>query len=70
MQIVVTLESDTEEIDRIMWYCWQHEQHGIYFSTGRHIVLNGEYWMWRIDCEPSKYVDVLLLRWSRYLTVL
>lgn len=69
MRIVVTLASDTDIIDHIMWYCWQHEKHGLYFSSGRYIDVGDHYWTCKIDCEPNKYVDLLLLRWSPYLVV-
>ena len=69
MRIVVTLSSDNDIIDHIMWYCWQHEKHGSYFSSGRYIDVGDHYYTCKIDCEPNKYVDLLLLRWSRYLVV-
>ena len=70
MRIVVTLSSDCEIIDHIMWYCWQHERHGIYFSSGRYIDVGDHYYTCKIDCEPNKYVDLLLMRWSQYLVVI
>ena len=69
MRIVVTLATDTPEIDRIMWYCWQHEKHGLNFSLGSYIDVGDHYYTCKIDCEPNKYVDLLLLRWADYLVV-
>jgi len=69
MRIVVTLASDTEQIDHIMWYCWAHEKDGMFFSSGRYIAVGEHYYTCWIDCEPSKYADLLLLRWADYLVV-
>ena len=69
MRILVTAATDSREIDLIMWYCWRHEQQGIHFCSGEYIVHDGEYKLWRIYCEPSKYVDWLLLKYSEHLTV-
>jgi hypothetical protein len=69
MRIVVTLATDTPEIDQIMWYCWQHEKHGLNFSLGSYIDVGDHYYTCKIDCEPNKYVDLLLLQWADYLVV-
>jgi len=69
MRIVVTLASDADTIDHIICYCWQHEKDGIHFSSGRYLAVDDHYWICKIDCLPSKYADVLLLRWADYLTV-
>ena len=69
MRILVTAPTDSHVIDSIMWYCWAHEKDGISFCTGNYIVHEGKYRLWRIYCEPSKYVDLLLLKHSEYLQV-
>ena len=69
MRILVTAPTDSTVIDNIMWYCWSHERHGIHFCSGEYIVHDGEYHLWRILCEPSKYVDLLLLQYSDYLAI-
>lgn len=69
MRILVTAPTDSTAIDLIMWYCWSHEKHGIHFCSGEYIVHDGEYRLWRIYCEPSKYVDLLLLKYSDYLAI-
>jgi hypothetical protein len=69
MRILVCLPTDCELIDEIMWYCWHHEQHGINFCSGHNIVYDNKYVTWRIYCEPSKYVDLLLLKYGENLAV-
>ena len=69
MRILVTAPTDSTTIDEIMWYCWQHEQYGIHFCSGQYMVHDGAYRLWRIYCEPSKYVDLLLLQYSEHLVV-
>ena len=69
MRIVITAGSDTHVIDHILWYCQAHESHGINMFTGPYIVLDGQYYLWRVHCEPSKYVDYMLLKWSDYMCV-
>ena len=69
MRILVTCPTDSDTIDQIMWYCWQHERHGINFCSGEYIIHDDNYRLWRIYCEPSKYVDLLLLKYSDYLVV-
>ena len=69
MRILVTAPTDSDVIDSIMWYCWSHEKDGMYFSSGSYIVYEGAYRLWRISCEPNKYVDWLLLQYSDWLVV-
>ena len=69
MRILVTAPTDSHVIDSIMWYCWAHEKDGISFCTGNYIVHEGKYRLWRIYCEPNKYVDWLLLQYSDWLVV-
>jgi hypothetical protein len=67
MRIVVTLATDTADIDHIMTYCWQHD---LDFSLGSYIDVGDHYYTCKIDCLPSKYVDLLLLQWADYATIL
>lgn len=69
MRILVTLDSNDPTIDEIMWYCWRHEKQGISFCSGHTIIHDNTYVTWRIYAEPSKYVDLLLLRYSEHLVV-
>jgi hypothetical protein len=69
MRILVTAPTNSTTIDEIMWFCWRHEKHGMNFCSGYHIVHDGEYRLWRIYAEPSKYVDLLLLTYSDHLVI-
>lgn len=69
MRILVTVPTDSTVIDHIMCYCWQHERHGIHFCAGARMVPDGAYLMWRILCEPSAHVDLLLIKYSEYLAI-
>jgi hypothetical protein len=69
MRILVTADTNDPAIDSIMWYCWRHEKNEIFFCSGNYIVHDGHYHLWRIHCEPSKYVDYMLMRWAGYLVV-
>jgi hypothetical protein len=69
MRILVTAPTHSEVIDSIMWYCWQYEREGIHFCSGDYMVHDGAYRLWRIYAQPSKYVDLLLLKYSDYLVV-
>ena len=69
MRILVTAPTDSHVIDSIMWYCWAHEKDGMFFASGSYIVHEGRYRLWRIYCEPNKYVDWLLLQYSDCLVV-
>lgn len=66
MRILVTAPADSNVIDSIMWYCQSHD---MAFCSGHYRVYLGEYHLWRIYCEPSKYVDLLLLQYSQHLVV-
>jgi hypothetical protein len=66
----ITIESDTPVVQAMWDYCSLHNQHGIYMAHGRYLVVDGEYWVWRVEAEPSKYLDLLLLRWGEYLRVM
>jgi hypothetical protein len=67
MQVVVTLESDDPVMDDIFTYCQQHD---IPMSPGRYIVLDGRYWIWRIESEPNKHLFWLLLKYPEYLVTI
>jgi len=67
MRLVVTLNTDTEQIDQIMTYCWQHD---LDFSLGSYIDVGDHYYACKIDCVPSKHVDLLLLQWADSVTIL
>ena len=66
----VTIESDQPVCQQIWDYCADHNQHGIYMAHGRYLIVNGEYWVWRVEAEPSKYLDWLVLRWGQYLRIM
>ena len=67
MQVVVTLESDDPIMEDIFSYCQLHD---IPMSPGRYIVLDGRYWIWRIEAEPSKHLFWLLLKYPEYLVTI
>ena len=64
MRIVVTLESDNPIIDEIYTYCLDHSI-GMY--PGRYLVVDGLYWIWRIEAEPSSPLTWLLFKYPEYL---
>jgi hypothetical protein len=66
----ITIESDTPVVQAMWDYCCLHNIHGIYMAHGRFLVVDGQYWVWRVEAEPSKYLDMLLLRWGEYLAVM
>ena len=66
----VTIESDEPVVQQIWDYCAVHNADGIYMAHGRYLVVDGAYWVWRVEAEPSKYLDWLLLRWGQYLRVM
>jgi hypothetical protein len=66
----VTIESDQPICQQIWDYCADHNQHGIYMAHGRYLVVDGAYWVWRVEAQQSKYLDWLLLRWGQYLRVM
>lgn len=66
----VTIESDEPVVQSIWDYCALHNANGIYMAHGRYLVVDGEYWVWRVEAEPSKYLDWLLLNWGEYLQIM
>ena len=67
MRIIVTLESDDPVMEDIYTYC---NNHSIGMYTGSYLILNGSYWVWRIEAEPSKHLFWLLLKYPEYLVAI
>ena len=67
MRIIVTLESDDPVMEDIYTYCCTHSI-GMY--TGSYLILDGAYWIWRIEAEPSKHLFWLMLKYPEYLTAI
>ena len=67
VRIVVTLESDDPVMEDIYAYC---NQHSIGMYTGSYLVLDGAYWIWRIEAEPSKHLFWLMLKYPEYLVAI
>jgi hypothetical protein len=65
MRLVVTVESDNPIMDEIYGYCCHND---IDMHIGRYLVVDNQYWVWRIDCEPCASVTWLLLKYDEYLT--
>jgi hypothetical protein len=66
MRILVVALSASEIVDEIMSYAYNH---GIDFGSSHYAIYDTDYSAWRITCEPSKQVDMLLLRYSDYVVV-
>jgi hypothetical protein len=66
MRILVTLPSHSGIQESIHQYC---QAHAIHMNTQQWLTPDGSYMLWRISCEPSKYVDLLLLTYSDWLAV-
>jgi hypothetical protein len=64
MQFVVTVNSTDPVIDQIFTYC---DQHDIVMYSGRFIVVDDQYWYWRIEADESAGLSWLLLKYGRYI---
>ena len=66
MRICVTVASDSVVIDEIYHYC---QINSIVMCPGAYIVLDNQYWTWRIECEPCRQLTWLLLRYGDHLVI-
>jgi hypothetical protein len=64
MQYVVTVSSADPVIDQIFTYC---DQHDIVMYSGRFIVVDDQYWYWRIEADDSASLTWLLLKYTDYI---
>ena len=64
MHLVVTIESDDPVIDELYTYCQLND---IVMYPGRMIVVDNQYWYWRITAEDSAQLSWILLRFGGYL---
>ena len=66
MRICVTVNSNNPVIDEIYLYC---QINSIVMCPGAYIHVGDSYWTWRIECEPSKQLTWLLLRYGDHLVI-
>jgi hypothetical protein len=64
MQYVVTVSTTDPVIDQIYAYCTQHD---IPMYSSRYIVVDDQYWAWRIEADQSASLTWLLLKYTDYI---
>jgi hypothetical protein len=66
MRICVTVASNDPVIDEIYTYC---QLNSITMHPGAYVYVDGGYWYWRIESEPTSSLTWLLLRYGDYLVI-